>query len=275
MVASCFGQSFPARGFSSILDESQARAQLNGFNELFFSKGDEVGFHRCFVYRLRFVHYPKKGPISTASALLSGPDPQGSVLRMDVFDGSSFNHRNVSCLLRRSLQNPRVWRWKPEESETRILEPEKWLDAWIFGLNHTPFDLLLPFAGWDSSYDASGRVSGRPAHLYVFRPRENERSRGSVVSIRLAIDNAYHAPLRIEMMDGGILPARTLSLQSFKQIDEHWVVKAIDARDRDSSSRTRMEIVEAAHSLDLPSLIFEPVGLGMPLPLDSIEFLSL
>ena len=35
--------------------------------------------------------------------------------------------------------------------------------------------------------------------------------------VRLAIDDTYYAPLRIEYMDGGILPSRTFSLQSFKK----------------------------------------------------------
>ena len=87
----------------------------------------------------------------------------------------------------------------------------------------------------------------------------------------MTLDDAYGAPLRIEHFDGGILPARTFSLQSFKKIGNQWVVKGIDAKHRDSRSRTRYEINEIAHDLDFPANSFHQDGLLLPLPASSIK----
>ena len=46
------------------------------------------------------------------------------------------------------------------------------------------------------------------------------------------------------------------SLQSFKKLDDQWVVKAIDAKDRDTKSRTRFELKAFAHDLDLSPSFF-------------------
>ncbi len=147
------------------------------------------------------------------------------------------------------------------------------MKPWIKGINHTPFDLLMPFASLPCKYEKSGRVCGRPAHLFIFTSPESNHSFPSH-GVRLAIDDAYVAPLRIEHLDGGLLPSRVFSLQSFKKIDERWLVKAIDAKDRDSGSRTRYELVEVAHGLDLNPSIFHSNGLDQPIHLSSITFLA-
>ena len=50
------------------------------------------------------------------------------------------------------------------------LHPKDWVSPWKEGVNHTPFDLLMPFLNWPSEYEKSGRVCGRPAHLYILLP---------------------------------------------------------------------------------------------------------
>ena len=117
----------------------------------------------------------------------------------------------------------------------------------------------MPFVNWPFEYEKSEAVCGRPAHLFHFLHLMSNHSSGTKnIKIRLAIDDAYDAPLRIEHLDGGILPARTFSLQSFKKIEDQWVVKAIDAKHRDSQSRTRYELKAVALGLDLPSSYLNP-----------------
>jgi hypothetical protein len=125
-------------------------------------------------------------------------------------------------------------------------------------------------------YEKSGRVCGRPAHLFIFTPPPTSTfTQSSLSSVRLAMDDAYHAPLRIEHMDGGILPSRIFSLQSFKKIGDRWVVKTIDVKERDSKSKTRFELISAAHGLDLNATTFDNRGLKNPINQSSIDFLNL
>ena len=145
---------------------------------------------------------------------------------------------NTSFLLVRDAKRPKVWKWQKPGTVVTNLNPKDWFSPWKEGLNHTPLDLLMPFLNWPSEYEKSGRVCGRPAHLYIFTPpQDNHLYPATIKAVRLAIDDAYYAPLRIEYRDGGILPHRIFSLQSFKKVDDRWIVKAIDSKDRDSGSR--------------------------------------
>lgn len=271
------GQSgFPARGFSSILNDSQAEEKLHAFRQACFPDPKDQVYHQAYVYRFHFIHYPKTGKPIIDSGLLSGPSPDSPIFRIDLLAGPQNTEPNFSFLLLRNFENPKAWMVNNANQEVKTLSPMDWLQPWKEKVNHTPFDLLMPFITWPAEYEKSGRVCGRPAHLFVFTPPQGSPfTASSLHSVRLSIDDAYNAPLRIEHMDGGLLPARVFSLQSFKKIDERWLVKAIDAKDRDSGSRTRYELQAAAHGLDLPQSIFQPNGLEQAINLSPISFQSL
>jgi len=267
---------FPARGFSSILDDSQAQQKLVSFRKLFYSASSQQAYHQAYLYQFQFTHFPKTGKPDIHFGALSATHPDSHVLRVDLFSSPMEESPYTSFLLIRDQKNSEVWKSESGNPKGVRIEPVDWLVPWIDGINHTPFDLLMPFVNWPFEYEKSGRVCGRPAHLFTFStPKEQSFFRDQKYKIRLAVDDAYDAPLRIEHLDGGILPARTFSLQSFKKIENQWVVKAIDAKHRDSQSRTRYHLKAVALGLDLPSSLFKPTGLNQPIPQSSITFSSL
>jgi len=267
--------SFPARGFSSILDDSQAQQKLASFRKHFYFTSSQQAYHQAYFYKFEFTHFPKIGKPIIYFGALSANHPDSDVLRVDLFSSSGEESPYTSFLLIRDQKSSEVWKSEKGNPKAIKIEPVDWLLPWTDGINHTPFDLLMPFVNWPFEYEKSGRVCGRPAHLFLFSPTKEKSFLQSPDKIRLAIDDAYHAPLRIEHLDGGILPARTFSLQSFKKIEEQWVVKAIDAKHRDSQSRTRYELKAVALGLDLPPSLFKPIGLKEPIPQSSITFNSL
>jgi len=267
---------FPTRGFSPILDHKQAAEKLDKFKDFFFQETPKEFSHLGYLYRFKFTHYPKEGEATTHHGLLSGPAPESTTQRVDFFSLREETSPHLSFLLSRGLKKPQVWRWSLEMQSPKILLAEDWLTPWLEGINHTPFDLLMPFLSWPNEYEKSGRVCGRPAHLFIFNPPSgNPFSQTKLTSIRLAIDHVYPAPLRVQHMDGGILPARTFSLQSFKKVDEQWVVKTIDVKDRDSGSTTRFELEAVAHGIDLHESTFQGGQLNRPLNQSSINFQNL
>lgn len=270
----CIGKSlFPARGFSSILDESEANNRLRKFRKVFFTDQVEIPFHRAYLYQFQFIHYPRSGQPIIDFGLLSGPSPESAKIRIDLLPSPQATEPNTSFLLVRDSKSPKAWKWHKEKAAVSTLHPKDWGSPWKEGVNHTPFDLLMPFVNWPVEYEKSGRVCGRPAHLYIFTPpQDNHIYPVTLKSVRLAIDDAYDAPLRIEYRDGGILPTRVFSLQSFKKVDGRWIVKAIDSKDRDSGSRTRFELQAVAHGLDLPRSVFQTDGLGLLINQSSISF---
>lgn len=269
-----FGQAgFPARGFSPILDSSQAQEKLDSFKHLIFPAHKEQTYHQGYLYRFEFIHYPRSGQPTIDHGFLSGPYPDSPVLRIDIFSRGQNAQRKSSFLLIRDQNNSRAWKFDAGNSLVKSLSPDDWLLPWIEGINHAPFDLLMPFVNWSFEYEKSGKVCGRPAHLFIFNLGENSKFTSSFVrSVRLAIDDNYFAPLRIEIRDGSILPRRIISLQSYKKVHDRWIVKAIDVKDRDSGSRTRFEFKAAAHQLDLPEAVFQHDGLAQPINFPSIPF---
>lgn len=272
-VSSVFSQAdFPARGFSPILDDVQAQAKLNSFKQVFYSTLKGGVYHQAYLYRFEFAHFSSKGAPVTHHGLLSGPYPNAPVLRIDLISSSQDYSRLSSFLLLRDHEHSRILKWTQDDKKVLNLLPQDWLLPWKEGVNHAPFDLLMPFLQWSFEYEKSGRVCGRPAHLFLFLPPPDQKDYPDTCqAIRLAIDDTYNAPLRIEHMDGGILPSRIFSLQSFKKLDDQWVVKAIDAKDRDTKSRTRFELKAFAHDLDLSPSFFQESGLSQSLSLSSIS----
>ncbi len=271
-----FGQAkFPARGFSPILNDLQAEEKLDSFRRSFFPVLEQSHPSQAYLYQFQFKHFPKKGQPLIHHGLLSGPSPNSPILRIDLLNDRGGTNQ-ASYLLQRDRHKPKVYKYTSGKNEVKELAPAEWMLPWAKEINHSPFDLLMPFINWSFEYEKSGRLSGRPSHLFLFMPPQKKSIfPPSLLAIRIAIDDSYCAPLRIEHLDGGILPARIFSLQSFKKFNDRWLVKAIDAKDRDTGSRTRYELQAAAHGLDLPQSVFQSRGLNLPIPQSFISFTSL
>ena len=146
------------------------------------------------------------------------------------------------------------------ESEEVILQPI------ISGINQTFFDLLMPFVFWDGEYLHSGKVAGRPSHLFNFRsPEWIRKSKPDWDKVVLAIDDAYYAPLRAEIFTKSSRLLRSNTLRSYKKVGEQWIVKSLDCTNQTDRSNTRLEIIGAATQLDLSPRFFGENSFQHPL----------
>jgi hypothetical protein len=75
---------------------------------------------------------------------------------------------DFSNFLLKNGEDPKFWNFTSNELEPNLISPEKSLESLVHGLNQTPFDLLMPFVFWDGEYKNSGKVAGRPAHIFCF-----------------------------------------------------------------------------------------------------------
>jgi len=129
--------------------------------------------------------------------------------------------------------------------------------------------------GIASAEKKSGRVAGRPAHVYRFSsPEWVRKAQPTWLRISLALDDAYEAPLRVETFSSRSIAHKTFLLQSFKKINSTWIVKTFDCKNRADSSNTRFEVLSAALQLDLDPILFSPEGLGRKLMVPPEAFLS-
>jgi hypothetical protein len=202
-----------------------------------------------------------------------GPSIGSGITRL-VLKPDLENKKNEIYLFQNG-QTPKLWKSNLGDIQANVITKTQSLEPLVRGMNQTAFDLLMPFIFWQAEYEMSGKVAGRPAHLFSFKcPTWVTEKKPNWHKITLALDDAYDAPLRVEIFGIDQVPERTLILRSFKKLQDQWIVKEIDCRDRQTRSVTRMQITSSALGLDFDSSVFLPSGLSQHVQIDPKLFNS-
>ncbi len=146
----------------------------------------------------------------------------------------------------------------------------------VNGITFSPFELQMPFLFWtDYVYEGTEKLRGRPAHYFLLYPPDDFELT-EVGGVRVMIDADFNALLRAEILDPEGRALKTFKINSFKKVDDQWIVKTIDLIDEKTRDKTRFEIIAAAVGKDLPTEIFEPESLSEDIaPISWQEFQSL
>ena len=253
-------KSFPARGFAKILTENEAVIRLGSYRSFIGRDLNNTNFHQAYAFRFRLRHMPRRGDEFSRTGTLYGFALGHGLSRIDL-DSTETEPHSRNFLLQNGL-TPRVWVYSSHSRKTRLLEKEELFNPLIFGMNQSPFDLLMPFVFWNAKYLKSGKVAGRPSHLYSFTsPQWVESIRPDLTTVVMALDDNYEAPLRIETFGQSNVAERTFILNSLKKVSDHWIVKSLDYKDRQTRSNTRFEVTAAALNLDLDPTLLTAAGL--------------
>jgi len=251
---------FPARGFAKVLTDKEAENRLQTYRSFVVRDLNRTDFHQGYAFRFRLRHMPRRGEEFSRTGTIYGLAPGHGISRIDLDSQSSTTELENYLLL--SGQKPKAWIYLFDNKESRQLSDKQLFDPIVSGMNQSPFDILLSFIFWEFKYLKSGRVAGRPSHIYSFTPPGWVRNaRPDINNITLALDDNYQAPLRVETFSKKGVPNRTYILNSLKKIDGQWIVKSIDCKDRSNRSTTRFEVTAAALNLDFGLMVFSPSGL--------------
>ena len=265
---------FPARGFAKILSGSEASERLNRFRE--FHALDPVGkaFHDGYLLLFRLEHYPRRGKVLVREGSICGLALGHGLMRLEV-KGAGVEKSKVFLLQNGSKSQ--AWVLNEGEREPRKLGFSDLLQPVAKDMGQTIFDFMMPFLFWENwKYEKSGRVIGRPAHIFdFFPPNELKEIEPSLRKVRLTLDDAYEAPLRVETFGVRGIPDKTFRLVSLKKLGEDWIAKSLDVRDARSRSRTRFLVTGAATGLDLDKALFTPAGLSRKPIVPNELFISL
>jgi hypothetical protein len=216
---------------------------------------------------------PRRGNETVKTGILYGPFLGCGLSRLSVVRDSQKN--NFSNFLLKNGEDPKFWNVTSTELQPNLISPEESLAPLVQGMNQTAFDLLMPFVFWNGEYKNSGKVAGRPAHIFSFTcPPWITKVKPHWQNITLALDDAYDAPLRVEILGKSQISERTLILRKFKKVGNRWIVKEIDCHDRKSRSVTRMTVTSAALGLDLDQTLFLPENLVQPIRINPKLYLS-
>jgi hypothetical protein len=258
---------FPARGFAKVLSDEAAQVRLSVYRSILGKESNQSLFHNGFSMEISLRHMPRRGDESFCLGTITGPYLGSGLSRVTIDPMPGMKSKEIYLL--KNGKTPKLWRSIPRSSESLQISPTESLKPLVPGMNQTAFDLLMPFVFWEGTYQASGKVAGRPAHLFSFScPAWMAREKPNWSRITLALDDTYEAPLRVEILGVDSVPIRTLILRSFKKIKDRWIVKEIDCRDRETRSVTRMKITSAALNLDFAPSIFSPSGFTQRIQID-------
>lgn len=251
---------FPARGFAKILTEKEASKRLDRYRSFIVRDLNKTSFHKAYAFRFRLRHMPRRGEEFSRTGTIYGLALGHGLSRIDL-DSSDPNLSPQKFLLYNGPR-PKVWLLSSGENESRLLMEKEFFQPIFKGMNQSTFDLLMPFVFWDATYIKSGKVAGRPSHLYSFLPPSWVKDiRSDITEIIMALDESYEAPLRIETFSRSNVPSRTFILNGMKKVTDHWIVKSLDCKNRQDRSNTRFEVTSAALNLDLDLSLFSPGGL--------------
>ena len=264
---------FPARGFARILTDESAQERLSDYRSFLLSDSNGSRFHEGYSLQFQLRHMPRRGSETVKTGILYGPFLGCGVSRLSVVRDSQKN--NFSNFLLKNGEDPKFWNVTSNELQPILISPEESLAPLVQGMNQTAFDLLMPFVFWNGEYKNSGKVAGRPAHIFSFTcPPWITKVKPHWQNITLALDDAYDAPLRVEILGKSQIAERTLILRKFIKVGNRWIVKEIDCHDRKSRSVTRMTVTSAALGLDLDQTLFLPENLVQPIRINPKLYLS-
>ncbi|MBG30752.1 MAG: hypothetical protein CMI31_12235 [Opitutae bacterium] len=251
----------PARGIDrKALTADKASERWEKFRDQFRGQLPVTDNLPGFAFKARLEKFPRRGEVITRKGFLYGLWSDQGLLRMDF---PSKNGEKSASVVFRNGTSPEAWRLASGDKEAQKMEAVEFFDPLAIGIDYSGFDALMPFIHWDNvSYVGSGRVIGRVSHLFsCLPPKEMLEIKPDIRSVRVAVDDAYNALLRVEIFGRRGVVDRKFSVIGFKKVRDVWIVKTIDLLDTRSREKTRLRIEAAAVDLSLGPEIFRKENL--------------
>ncbi len=215
-----------------------------------------------FVFRFDLVYLPRRDDAKTYDGMMWGTwTDAGPCTRVAIWNPE----QPADVLLQLLIQggpNPVVWRSERGGQPIR-LEASEWEQPLLPPMPYSPFDLLMPFIYWqDAHYLGSERLRGRPAHRFRIHADQAAVAEEMVAAVDLSLDARFNALLGADMLDQDGNPIRSLRVQSFRMVNDQYIVKSIDLTDEQSRDRARFQVWRAGVGLALPPHVFDPATLA-------------
>jgi hypothetical protein len=228
-----------------------------------------------YCFRFELEHLPRRGPKAVyAGTLFGGWNAIGPVSRLEIFPGGS-EDRDEAAVVELIIQNGRelaVWMRRGRVGEFKALAGGALFEPIIPGVLYTPFDLQMPFIYWDDFiYEGPGRVLSRVAQWFRMLPPKGSFVADSVQAVRLGLDDTYDALLKVEVIGADGELRTEFKVESFKKVQQQYIVKEIALKDVQTRARTRFQVKAASVDLSLNPTLFDPLsGQALPLLPDSL-----
>ena len=249
----------PASRFMERIDAEEGAQRLAAFRRQRL-EGD-------FCFEFELAHKPRRGRTIPYKGIMWGSwNESGPITRFRVSsarpkDGESVDSSQEVELIIQNGVTPQAWIRRNDGSDFTLIEGEALFEPIMPGLLYSPFDLQMPFVYWkDFTYEGPTLVGvTRVAQQFLMQPPVTSACAEQGISgVRVGLDDTYNALWRIEVMNAESEVASRFAVESFKKIQEQYIVKRITLTDYTSRDRTTFEVKAASVGISLNRNLFCP-----------------
>ena len=239
------------------LSEEQAALRLSAFRSQRLA-GD-------YVFEFQLEHKPRRARTVRYDGIMWGSwNELGAITRVKIFEPRLKGaDQNVAVEL--IIQNgPEARAWKRSGGEGQAfseVEIDAIFEPILEGLVYSVFDLQMPFVFWPNfEYEGPKLFSGsRVAQTFLMYPPVSYLVDDSKLdSVRIALDDTYDALLQVEVLHESGNPLSRFKVESFKKVEERYIVNRITLTNFESRDRTSFVVKEASVEVLLDRGLFQP-----------------
>jgi len=210
----------------------------------------------CFKFTLE--HKPRKAATVRYEGMMWGTwNEQGPITRFRISPNQTSLASRPSEPVEFIIQNgqeQKAWIRRSQNTSFKLLEEDGLFEAILPGLLYSPFDLQMPFIYWkDFTYEGPTLVGAtRVAQQFLMHPPEGSASAArGIVGVRVGLDDTYNALWRVEVVGALGEELSRFSVESFKKVQEQYIVKKITLKDFKTNDRTTFSVKAASVGLTI------------------------
>lgn len=224
-----------------------------------------------YCFRFELEHLPRLGKTVRYYGTMWGSwNEEGPITRIRLSTDSS----GLVELIIQNGHDAKAWLRSGETGAFQRLSGDALFEPVIPGITYSAFDLQMPFVYWKTfAYEGPGRVQSRVAQQFLMEPSVDDAAvaRG-IHSVRIGLDDAYDALLRIEVLDADAATLSRFTVESFKKVQGQYIVKKVMLKDYATKDRTRFQVKAASVGLLFDRSIFDASHVAEPLELSEDLF---
>ncbi|MEO0510436.1 MAG: hypothetical protein AAF065_11315 [Verrucomicrobiota bacterium] len=244
----------PRSGMERIEQEEGARRLAEFRNQRL--QGD-------YVFEFQLEHKPRRARTVRFEGTMWGTwNEKGALSRFKILSEEK-SPDGTEVFIELIVQNgfePRAWVKRTGSDKFVLLEGDALFEPILDGPLYSVFDLQMPFIYWsDFLYEGPARIgTGRVVQRFLMLPPEGSQSdeRG-IKGVRIGLDDTYNALRRIEVIDEDGSVQSRFAVESFKKVQEQYIVKTITLTNYPEKDRTSFKVIEASVGLNLDKELFD------------------
>lgn len=225
-----------------------------------------------FCFKFQLEQKPRRGKTTRYNGIMYGSwNSRGPVSRFLLYPEAvgqvAVVGRSPIELIVQNGADSEVWMRRQSNTPFIRIEDGALFEPIFDGVLYTPFDLQMPFVYWDDYvYQGPARVSTRIGQRFLLKPAADSLAdQSGITGVRIALDDAYYALLKAEVLGEGGELRSSLTAERLKKVQGQWIVREVSLKDAHSRDVTDFIVKAASVGLIFDGAVFDP-EVGFPAP---------